>query len=184
MFQGIVRKARPDDAPAIAAVHVSVSRETYAHLFSAEELGQFSVAHRARQWHAMIGERDRADLAVFVAESAADKTISGFGCCSRQRSDMLVEQGFNGEFQSIYILPPAQGRGLGRALMAEMARYLSALAISGGACWVLRGNAGAHRFYEALGGEIVGEQALGPDTEATLTQVAYGWRNLAALSGD
>ncbi|WP_392692535.1 GNAT family N-acetyltransferase [Bradyrhizobium sp. RDI18] len=172
------------DAHAIAAVHVSVSRVTYANLLPAETLDQFSVERRAKQWHETIKERDRTDIAVFVAEDAADKMILGFACCSRQRSEMLAEKGFNGEFQSIYVLPPAQGCGIGRTLMAEMARYLSSLAISGGACWVLRENGGARRFYEALGGEIVSEQALGPSTAAALIEVAYGWWHLDSLLSD
>ncbi|WP_245329060.1 hypothetical protein [Bradyrhizobium centrolobii] len=60
------------DAHAIAAVHVSVSRVTYANLLRAETLDQFSVERRAKQWHVTIKERDRTDIAVFVAEDAAD----------------------------------------------------------------------------------------------------------------
>jgi ribosomal protein S18 acetylase RimI-like enzyme len=87
---------------------------------------------------------------------------------------MLLAKGVFDEFQSIYVLPSAQGYGIGRALMAEMARHLSQLAISGGACRVLRENDRARRFYEALGGQIVSEQTLGPRAGG-LVEVAYGW---------
>lgn len=178
MPQRIIRKARLSDAYAIAAVHVSVSRETYANLIPPAIRDQFTVERRAKQWHETI--KEPADIAVFVAEDAADRKILGFGSCSRQRSEMLVAKGFNGEFQTIYILPLARGCGIGRALMAEMARHLSNQKISGAACWVFGENGVARRFYEALGGEIVGEQALGPSADA-LVEVAYGWQNLDSL---
>ena len=184
MPRGIIRKARLGDAHGIAVVHVSVSRETYAHLLPAAILDQFSVERRAKQWHEMIETPDRTDVAIFVAEDAIDKTILGFACCSRQRSELLVEKGFGGECQAIYLLPSAQSCGIGRTLMAEMARHLSSLALSGGACWVFRENGRARRFYEALGGEIVSEQTVGPSTANVLTEVAYGWRHLDSLFGD
>ena len=54
-------------------MHVSVSRETYANLIPAAIRNQFTVEHRAKQWHETIKEPDRTDVAVFVAEDAADK---------------------------------------------------------------------------------------------------------------
>jgi ribosomal protein S18 acetylase RimI-like enzyme len=182
MTRGIIRTARLSDAYAIAAVHVSVSRKTYANLLPPETLDQFSVECRTRQWYETINQPDHNETAVFVAEDAEDRAILGFGCCSLQRSEMLLAKGFVGEFQSIYVLPSAQGCGIGRALMAAMARHLSQLAISGAACWVLRENDRARRFYEVLEGHIVSEQTLGPRTGG-LVEVAYGWLPLNLLLG-
>lgn len=82
-------------------MHVSVSRQTYANLIPAAIRDQFTAERRAKQWHETI--KELADIAVFVAEDAADRNILGFGSCSRQRSEMLVAKGFNGEFQTFYI---------------------------------------------------------------------------------
>jgi hypothetical protein len=49
--------------------------------------------------------------------------------------------------------------------------------------WVFAENGGARRFYEALGGEIVGERAPGPSADA-LIEVAYGWQHLNLLFDD
>lgn len=163
-------------------MHVSVSRMTYANLLPADSVDQFSVERRAKQWHETIEMPDGADVAVFVAEDP-DNAIVGFGCCSQQRSEELAAIGFNGEFQSVYVIPSAQGRGVGRTLMAEMARYLSDLSISGGTCWTLRDNEGARRFYEALGGEIVAEQEHRSSVDTVLIEIAYGWRSLGSLLG-
>jgi L-amino acid N-acyltransferase YncA len=93
-------------------------------------------ARRANQWYATIEMPDNNGR-YFVAEDA-DNAIVGFGCCSRQRYQKLAAKGFNGEVQFVYVLPSAQGRRGRRTLMAEMARYLSSLSISGGTCWTLR----------------------------------------------
>jgi L-amino acid N-acyltransferase YncA len=167
------------EAQAIAAVHVSVSRKTYANLLPADTLDQFSVERRAKQWHETIEMPGSADIAVFVAEDA-DNAIVGFSCCSRQRSEELAAKGFNGEFQSVYVLPSAQGRGVGRTLMAEMARYLSSLSISGGTCWTLRDNEGARRFCEALRGEQEHRSSM----DTVLIEIAYGWQRLGSLLGE
>jgi hypothetical protein len=47
---------------------------------------------------------------------------------------------------------------------------------------VLRGNESARRFYERLGGSVLAEKTdLRP--EASLDEVAYGWRDVSLLLG-
>ena len=116
-----IRRAAIDDAPAIAAVHVTVSREIYADLMPPHLLDAFSVDTRTRQWRDMIGGAEPSD-AVYVAERGASEIV-GFGCCGTQRSPELAACGFNGEFQTVYLLAGARRHGLGRALMAAMARH-------------------------------------------------------------
>jgi ribosomal protein S18 acetylase RimI-like enzyme len=96
----------------------------------------------------------------------------------------MTAKGFNGEFQSIYVLPSSQGRGLGRSLMVEMARHLIGRSLSSGSCWVLRENDRAHRFYEALGGQLVGERVDEVEAATALVEVAYGWQDLNRLTDE
>lgn len=44
---------------------------------------------------------------------------------------------------------------------------------------VLAANAPARRFYQALGGEVVGQQPI-EIAGVTLAEVAYGWPDVAA----
>jgi ribosomal protein S18 acetylase RimI-like enzyme len=181
---GMVRRAQTNDAQAIAVVHVTVSRETYASLLPAETLNAFSIERRAKQWQQTIETpNDPDDAAVFVAQDEG-KRIVGFGCCSRQRSQEMAAKGFNGEFQAIYVLRSSQGRGLGRDLMNEMTRHLTTRSISGVSCWVLRENEHARRFYEALGGQIVGERVHELSAGTALVELAYGWRRLDSVTGE
>ena len=64
--------------------------------------------------------------------------------------------------------------------MAAMAQTLSGLGHTAASLWVLRENAPARAFYEGLGGEIVGEKT-DEQPNASLVEVAYGWRDLSRL---
>jgi len=183
MPKGRVRKALLEDARAIAAVHVAVSREIYENLIPASVLAAISVERRVRQWHQIIGTADaRAGTAVFVTDDPRNGIV-GFACCSRQRSKEMVAKGFDGEFQSIYLLHSFRGCGLGRSLVVEMARCLRHQSMSGASCWVLRENNDARRFYESLAGQVVGERTDQVDQCTTLVEVAYGWESLDMLTG-
>jgi ribosomal protein S18 acetylase RimI-like enzyme len=126
--------------------------------------------------------RDPAALnasAAFVAERGG--TIVGFGCCGAQRDETLSARGYGGEISAIYILRSSQRRGFGLALMGEMAQELRRRQLEAASLWVLRENASARRFYEGLGGEVVGEKEDTRD-QCIFVEVAYGWRNLAELA--
>ena len=56
-----------------------------------------------------------------------------------------------GEIVSLYLLPEAAGRGLGRALLAAASAGLREMGYADQFLWVLEGNARAIRFYERAG---------------------------------
>lgn len=179
---GKTRRAEARDAEAIAAVQVRAWCESYGQWLAPERLGQLSVQDRARRWRQILAPADSpAALAAFVAEADA-QGIVGFGSCGLQRSQELAKRGFGGEFQALYVLRSWQRCGLGGTLLADMARHLDRLAISAASCWVLRENEPARRFYEALGGQCVGERVDQQETGTALPEVAYGWHRLEALA--
>lgn len=104
----MIRDAGPADAGAIAAIYNHAVRETTA-LWSE---GETDAVERA----AWIAERQRDGWPVVVAVDAAGGVL-GYGSYGpfRARScyRLTVEH-------SVYVVPEAQGRGLGRALMAEL----------------------------------------------------------------
>lgn len=176
-----LRPATPADAGAIAALHVASWRETYAGLLPADLLAGLSVDSRTALWLRVLAPESVAvGAAVWLAE--ADGTLAGFGACGAQRDAELREAGFAGEIGALYVLRRFQGRGLGRAILRELAGHLVANGGASAALWVLRENGQARRFYEVLGGEVAGErrEAL-PESE--ITEIAYGWRDLRILAG-
>jgi ribosomal protein S18 acetylase RimI-like enzyme len=182
MPRHIIRRANVTDAAAIAEVHVAVSHEVYAGLPPARSLGDFTVDVRTKQWHDMIAGSNTDPHSAVYAAVIHEHGVVGFGYCSLQRSFELNAKGFEGEFQSIYLLASARRRGLGQGLMAEMAHHLIRRNIRGASCWVLRENDPACRFYEALKGNVVEEKAVELDEGISRTELAYGWPDLKVLT--
>jgi ribosomal protein S18 acetylase RimI-like enzyme len=193
MDEVTIRRAHAGEAAAIAAVHVAAWHETYTGLVPARMLRAVSVEERARRWQRILTSPDPSlESAVFVAVRP-DRTIVGFGSCGRQPAPDLVAGGFAGEFSALYLLAAHQRRGIGRRLMALMAQDLLARDLPSAALWVLRDNAPARRFYEALGARLVGRRAetvdehltggrSRPQDDALLHELAYGWSDLALLA--
>jgi ribosomal protein S18 acetylase RimI-like enzyme len=191
MDEVAIRRAEPGDAAAIAAVHVAAWRETYAGLVPERMLRAFSVAERTTRWRRILTAPEPARAsAVFVAVGR-EQAVAGFGSCGRQPVAALAADGFAGEFSALYLLAHQQRRGIGRRLMATMARDLLARGMQAASLWVLRDNEPARRFYEALGGEVVGQRVETVDEHLTgkhgqapevLHEVAYGWPELTLLA--
>jgi ribosomal protein S18 acetylase RimI-like enzyme len=176
---GSVRAAAAADAAAIATVHVASSLETYTGIVPDHVLTSFTVDRRTATWRQILGDPATFhSSAVFVAER--EEAIVGFGCCGIQRTGTLNAQGYGGEISCIYILRSSQRRGLGSALMAAMGQELRRRQLQAASLWVLQKNISACRFYETLGGEIVGENEDIREY-GSLVEVAYGWHSLAEL---
>ena len=80
-----IRRARPEDAGAIAAVHVAAWREAYAGLVPAEALAALSVEARTAFWRRILGAPDPAVATAAFVACAPDGAVLGFGSCGRQR---------------------------------------------------------------------------------------------------
>ncbi|HEV7256768.1 MAG TPA: GNAT family N-acetyltransferase [Bosea sp. (in: a-proteobacteria)] len=173
----IIRTAQARDAGAIAQVHVAAWRESYGGLLPAPMLAALSVEMRERSWNTMLSDLPAARLTtVLVAEQGGE--IVGFASCGAQRDPELAAAGFPAEISAIYLLARCKRERLGTRLMTESFSALSEAGFRSASLWVLRDNAPARRFYEALGGEVIGEKEDRRGTTA-LVELAYGWRSLA-----
>jgi GNAT superfamily N-acetyltransferase len=137
----IVRRARLEDAAAIAEVHVRTWQAAYEHVFGAERLAGIDLAAReglARRF-ATDGSYD-----AFVADD--DGRVVGFAASGEPDHGEAARELF-----AIYVLPDAWGSeaaaGLMRATLDAMRRRGAADAI----LWVLADNPRARRFYEREG---------------------------------
>jgi ribosomal protein S18 acetylase RimI-like enzyme len=171
----VVFPAGPVDAEALGQVHVAAWRETYRGLLPDAYLARMSPeAHARRFARALL--RPGADE---VTLAAADRWgLHGYaqGGPSRRRKPGEAE------IATLYLLRAAQGRGLGRRLLAGAARALAARGANSLVISVLRENFAARGFYEHLGGEAEpARQEPGP-AGALLYEVAYHWPDIRALT--
>ena len=174
-----LRRASIEDARSIAEIHAQSWQETYLGVMRAEALAAIDLDDWTRRWRERIGSSEDAQ-AVFIA-CDGDAPV-GFARCGRQSNPKLVPLGFDGDIASIYLLRRVQRRGLGRRLMGRLAEYLISAGCASAAVWVLRDSPKARGFYEALGAEPVGVEGVWDIEGVVLPDIAYGWRDLHALS--
>jgi GNAT superfamily N-acetyltransferase len=145
----IVRDARPDDAHALAELHVRTWQSTYVGIVPQRVLDGLSVERREAYWRERLAEA-AGDRRTWVAE--ADGMPAGFVTAGRTRDDDLrAEAPGAGEVYAIYVATWAQGRAVGRALMIVALDWLRRAGRNPVAVWVIVGNDPAIRFYEQLG---------------------------------
>lgn len=135
-----LRAARPSDAPAIAALHNRIIRDT-AVTFTTQERTPEAVARQ-------IAERIPAFL---VAETAG--RLAGFTTYGPFRAG----PGYAASCEHTVILDEAaRGRGLGRALMTRLMQIAAAEGKHVMVAGISGANPGAVAFHAALGFEEVG----------------------------
>ncbi len=168
-----IREAAPEDAAAIAAVQVRTWYAAYAGMLPQDHLDRRTIELRTAQWN----DRFQAgDHEVFVACSDNGSVVAfASGGASTEPVD-----GFDGEIGTIYVLPEAQGQGLGKRLLRAVVTALRAKGFQSAWLRVLSDNTPARRFYEKLGAEIVCETAEEIDG-FLYREHFYGWRDLTKL---
>jgi len=142
----VIRDATPSDARAIAEVHVASWRWAYRDDLSAEFLDGLSVEDRGRDWDVWIAP-DRQGTGTLVADEGG--RIVGFCGFAPSRDDDAVKG--TAEILTIYLLPEATGRGIGRDLFAAVNDRVRALGYDRATLWVMASNERSRRFYEMAG---------------------------------
>ena len=165
-----IRTATVDDAPAVAHVHVQSWLTTYAGIVPDEYLATLNEADRALQWREWLTK----DVEVYLAELGGE--VVGFISGGPIREPI---QAYDAELYAIYLLQPAQGRGIGRSLLGELSGSLLRKGLAGMIVWVLEKNPSKH-FYEKSNAQLVASKDI-QIGGLTLSEVAYGWPSLAAI---
>jgi GNAT superfamily N-acetyltransferase len=146
----LLRPATPQDAAAIAAVHVASWQVAYRGLLPDALLDGLDVDRRRTGWERLLTGAPRHGAV--VAED--DGRITGFAHTVPARDDDADEG--TGEVTSIYTVAEAWGSGTGRALMAAAIEQLRAAGFRSATLWVLDSNGRARRFYERAGWTVDG----------------------------
>lgn len=134
-----LRRPSPDDAEAIAGVHIQCWRETYATLLPAAFYGDRALTQRQMMWASLLAG-DRDDQRVWIAE--ADDKIIGFALAAPAAGEAPARRL---QLYMLYVLQDFHGSGAGQSLLdAVLGREPAQL-------WVARDNPRAHHFYRRNG---------------------------------
>jgi GNAT superfamily N-acetyltransferase len=130
------RKARPEDAEMIAALHVTAWQETYGTLLPRAEIDRHDIASRRALWQAALTS-PRSRIAIIPD--------IGFAAMGPQR-DPSLSADYPDELLALYVLRRHHGQGHGDALLSAVRGRAPFTA------WVLSGNTRAQTFYARRGG--------------------------------
>ncbi|MGX9964925.1 N-acetyltransferase family protein [Roseomonas sp. F4] len=178
-----IRRARPGDAAAIAAVHVAAWRSAYAGMLRDGYLASLSEPRLAGFYHRAILDR-RGGHAVFVAtvgsphqagEANGEPSVVGFASGGRARRGGLAE----GEVETLYVLDDHRERGCGRRMMRAMAAHLRAIGCQSVLAWVLEANP-SRFFYRHLGGRTAMRETIRVGNQP-VEQIAMVWDPIDTL---
>jgi GNAT superfamily N-acetyltransferase len=138
------RQAWPDDASAVAGVHVRSWQAAFAGLVPQHFLDAMDQSREEAEWKVRIAEAQWPWSGVLVAETGAG--IVGFaGFSPSQETPAIAEIG------TLYAIPEVWGTGIGRQLMLATLTALGQADYTHATLWVLEANERARRFYEAAG---------------------------------
>ena len=133
-----VRRARPEDAPSLAVVHVQAWRETYPGLLSDELLANLSVPEHEAMWRDILASTDAPGA--WLAHVGGD--VVGFTLVRAPHDDDAPRPH---ELGMMYVLDAVKGAGVAdilvTAALGDVPAYL----------WVARDNPRAQRFYARHG---------------------------------
>jgi ribosomal protein S18 acetylase RimI-like enzyme len=153
----IVRRARLDDARAIATIHVHAWQAAYRDIVPSAFLDSLSVEEREKVWHQNLA---RKASETWVAEEGG-QLVGWISAAQSRDTDALPA---TGEVWAVYVAPAHWRRGVGRRLWNEAEEHLSASGFSDITLWVLKANAQAIAFYESIG------LVIEPGSEKTITR--------------
>jgi ribosomal protein S18 acetylase RimI-like enzyme len=163
-----VRPATAADAARIAHVHVESWQAAYRGLVPQSILDGLSIERRSEFWSRRLLEPD--ETRTWLGEQ--DGEIVGFVATGRRSGPDLPPD--TAEVESIYLLAPSRGLGLGRLLLKTATRDLVERGFASAILWVFTANDRARRFYEAAGWHPDGTTQMLDFDGTAIEEIEYG----------
>ncbi len=171
----IFRRATESDAEAIASLHTENWRDAYRDILPGSYLDGKITGERANFWRYRFSSLGSDRFLVVLAENLGE--LVGFACV------LLDEDPQWGAYMdNLHVLPGWRGRGIGRMLFDRALQWVMSKEPGWPIhLWVFEANAGARRFYDALGGEIVDYKSKEVLKGIEIPSVLYIWKDLRQL---
>ena len=131
-----------------------------------ERLASEAIVTAADVRDSLFGDRPAAE--VLIAEVGDD--AAGFALFFHNYSTFLGRRGLY--LEDLFVFPAHRGKGIGRALMARLARLATERNCGRFEWWVLDWNEPAIRFYESLGARAMDDWTVYRLTGEPLARLA------------
>ena len=174
-----IREAELRDAAEMARVSVDSYRAAHRDQVPEESLMTFTYEESERNWARTLREQSKSAKRteyIYVAEND-EGLLFGVAMGGPEGSNHPL---YTGAIYFLYLLPAYHRQGVGRQLTISVVERLVEQGMHSLLIRVLKENAPARRFYEALGGQLVLEEQI-EERGAVLDQVGYGWRDVREL---
>ena len=169
-----IRIAEQEDSVAIAAVHAASWRGSYRGILSDKYLNDELESERLSIWKQRL-EFPKTNQFVTVAEH--ESHIVGFACAFGGEDELLGTM-----LDNLHVLPSQKGKGIGPKLVRDIACWCDRDYPNKGLyLWVFGHNLPARRFYDRLGGVVVGGANWSAPDGTVVKEIRYAWKNIAEL---
>ncbi len=172
------RKATILDLSEIVKVNIDTWKTTYRGIISEKYLQNLSYKDKEEKWRQRL-ENPSHGAIIYVAEIYLHGIV-GFVLATLEKYNPILMipklERFQGELCAIYIIKDFQREKIGTELVKLVVKYFEVNKINSMITWVLKENP-SHRFYEKLGGIVLGEQSIEIGRDR-YTEIAYGWENI------
>ena len=162
----LLRPAEPDDAMAVARVHVRSWQAAYRTLLPDDYLDQLRPEDRAQRYDFASTDPQKPGTIVAVDR----ESIQGFATTMPARDPDLTGYG---ELCALYVDPASWGQGIGVALVSAARAHLLDSGFRSAALWVLDGNVRAERFYRIDGWTPDGQHRTDIMWGVTVNELRY-----------
>lgn len=160
-----IRAAEPEDAQAIAEVHIASWQAAYRGIIAEDVLDRLDSSRRAKAWRELLGARR------CVCYLSGDQgNVTGFVSLEPCRDDDKDPHRV-GEVSALYVHPKRWRRGYGRALLQRGLTHCAAEGFREVTLWVLQKNVAGPLFYEHHGFRADQSEKVHKPTE--LIEVRY-----------
>ena len=166
-----IRRAKIEDAGAIAHVQVESWKTTYAGIVSDAFLSSLNKEERTQSWREQI----LADN-IFIDVAEEETEIFGFAAGGQIREKL---DQYDAELYAIYLLRERQRQGVGGRLCLALASALQTSGFTSMLVWVLEQNPSVS-FYQRLGAVQIARKVINIGG-ADLQELAFGWPSLDRL---
>jgi GNAT superfamily N-acetyltransferase len=171
------RAAQRADAEAVATIHAASWRDAYASVLEPDFLSGPIEDDRLRLWTDRLGNRP-PNLLVEVAAEVSGRLI-GFVAVFRDHDPK-----WGSLIDNLHVLPGMRGQKIGENLLRSVARQLRPEdARNGLHLWVFEANEAGLRFYQRLGGAVVGRDTSRIPAANGKAVLLVHWPTLTPLIG-